>query len=237
MDFTDETPPALPPALPDNPREALPGLWDFARRVWNEICALWADPVTLLRQEYLSRRSYRACADWVRNLEDLVRRIVIVAALSVRLAPLRPAPPGPCPRPWGEPRFQRTLWHDPTTWKVAFSMFPARRVSEDAAEFVVARTRKRRREFSLPTAGLARRIEALRRVISWKESYAARFARFLERVRARNRTTNGEPREFHLPSCDFTWERRTSGKYGVRDGMLTVHPLAVRALEIWNEPG
>lgn len=222
-----------PPILPDDPREALPGLWDFAKLVWNEICQLWDDPASLLQQGYVSGLTYRRCCDWVRNLEGLVRRIVIVAALSLQLAPLKPTPPGEPPRPWGEPRFRRALWHDPSTWKVSFKMFPVRR----GVRKRYARQRKPRREHGLPTAGLARRIEALCRVLLWKETYVARFARFMARVKAKNRVTNGDPREFHLAAWDFHWDRRTSGKYAVNEGMHPAQPLAERALALWNEPG
>jgi hypothetical protein len=212
---------------PENPRDALPDLWRLAARVWYEVCAIWGDSASLLRG-HIPARDYRRCTDWLRHLEALVRRIVIVAALALEL---KPAADGRR-RPWGEPRFQRTLWHDPTTWKVSFRVLRQARERREGEQC----PKKPRREHDLPSRGLARRIEALRRVLSGGQAYAKRLARLLARMKTANRTLNA-PREFRLRPWSIRWDKRTSGRLAVSDGMDIAQSLARRAIEVWHEPG
>lgn len=213
---------------PENPRDALPELWGLAARVWNEICALWGDSASLMRRRRLSGFEYRHCTDWLRSLETLVRRIVVIAALTLELKPVAAGPS----HAWGEPRFQRTLWHDPTTWKVSFPVLRQARERRDGER----RPKKPRREHDLPSRGLARRIEALRRVLSGGQACAMRLARALARMKKANRTLNA-PRELRLKPWSIRWDKRTSGRLAVRDGMDIAQALAQRAIDVWHEPG
>ena len=83
---------------------------------------------------------------------------------------------------------------------------------------------------------MARRIEALRRVLSWVPGYARRFARRMQRLRAKNATANDKQR-IALPGWDFHPRRRTLVKCGVSEGMSLAQPLAELALHILQEPG
>ena len=198
---------------PENPRDALPELWGLAARVWNEI---------------LSGLEYRHCTDWLRSLETLVRRIVMIAALTLELKPVAAG----SSHAWGEPRFQRTLWHDPTTWKVSFRVLRQARERRDGER----RPKKPRREHDLPSRGLARRIEALRRVLSGGQACAMRLARALARMKKANRTLNA-PRELRLRPWSIRWDKRTSGRLAVRDSMDIAQALAQRMIDVWHEPG
>jgi hypothetical protein len=93
-----------------------------------------------------------------------------------------------------------------------------------------------RREHDLSAAGLARRIEALRRVLERKDRYVQRFARTLARIKKNNASANA-PRSIGVRPWRFRWQRRTTGRFAVSDAMAIANPLAERAAALWHEPG
>jgi hypothetical protein len=83
---------------------------------------------------------------------------------------------------------------------------------------------------------MAKRIEALRRLLANPDKRARRVALRLARIRAANAKAN-EPRILALRPWDFAPEKRTLGKHAVNDGMKVAQPLAEEALDRWQEPG
>jgi hypothetical protein len=83
---------------------------------------------------------------------------------------------------------------------------------------------------------MARRIEALRRVLANPDKRAHRLALRLARIRAANAKANA-PRIFTLRRWDFSPKKRTSGKRAVNEGMQIAQPIAEQVLARWQEPG
>jgi hypothetical protein len=171
-------------------REArLANLWKECITLWRNLVLGFGDSVLLMRWGRMRALEHRAFGHWLRDLEALVRRAVASDALSrevpasglhrprhVDKRSKRPASPEDMPR------FRATDRTDPTTWKVSF------RMSE--REYDPARRRKRSRtcrrntdpEARRPCRGYAFRIEALRRVIQYREAVVMRYARRLARL-------------------------------------------------------
>lgn len=235
---TWEPPPYTPAPveLPDNPMDVMVQLREFAARVWGEICGLFGAPNELVEQVIQTRPFMRQARDWVINLEMLMKRIIIILALSMKLPPVRPCKPRPDTRWQESSRIRRSHWRQPETWKVSFRMMPQRQRERDD----VVRPPSASLKHLARTYGVARRIETLRRVISNTKPFAVRFARSLARFKARNDRANAKTVLAPRP-WDFHPHLSSVGEFGVHDGMVLAHPLAARSLHIWQqdllEPG
>jgi hypothetical protein len=227
---TSWTPPRAD--LPEQSRDAVHGLREFAALVWSEIATAWGDPRDLMRTRRLTRDDYGRARDWIGALEQLVRRIILIMALTMQLSPARSRPSG-----WHRRRASTQTPHDATSWKLSFSTLPRdaplprRRI----------RTRPRHRPW-LRTRPLARRLEALLRAIQHTRPHALRLARMLARIATRNDRAN-ETRFLAMRDWDFHLAAGPSGRRAVQDGMVLAAPLSARELARWNatwidlEPG
>ena len=232
----DTGPDLLAPVDAPSPHDRLPGLWAYAGMVWEQLTDLFGAPLDLIAQEYISKQKHRRLGDWLRNVEGLVRRILLLAALTLQLAPVKAA----APRTWGIGRFHRTWWDDPLTWKVSFRVLRSRPEPRPAP----VKPRKKKdpddestwRSPARWTRPMAKRIEALRRAIRYRDDHIRRLARRLARIKAANKTAN-EPRTLGTRLFDFHPDRRTPGKHAVARGTYVVAPLLELAVARWNEPG
>jgi len=226
------------PLRPLRIEDPLPGLWSYAVMIWYELTGdlVGHSSAELMRRQYISGNSHRIIGDWLRNLEKLVRRILLIAALALDLKPAKPAPR----RPWGAPGFRTEIWSDPTSWRVSFHMLERGRSARRAR---IGKRRRRDpedpadwRSPARPAWRFARRIEALRRVLSFQQDAARRLARQLARIRARNAAAN-TPRRLKLAVWDFTPERRTTGKHAIAEPMSFADPLSREEVWKWEQPG
>ena len=85
----------------------------------------------------------------------------------------------------------------------------------------------------LPAFPLARRLEAVRRVLADPDTRAHRFAVKLARIAARNAKAN-EPRLFGVRDWD-QHRLLNRGQRFIRTGMEIVMPLIEKRLAAWNE--
>jgi hypothetical protein len=212
-----------PVTLPDNAVSAVLELRRFAAMVWGEICGLFGASKHLVERVRAPRDFIRPALDWVRNLEMMMRRVIVILALSLKPAPARTSPPRE-----RKMRRSRSHWAQSDTWNVVFRMMPALPCERVRTARIAAPPKP-----LACTCGLARRIEALRRVMSYSESYALRFARTLARHRARNVSANDKV-VLALKPWDFHPWRSSKGMFAVRDGMKLAAPLATRELAAWQ---
>jgi hypothetical protein len=226
----------LPPQVPDDPREALSDLWAFGRLVYEEILLLWGAPSELMAKHWLLGREAILCRDWVRHLEHLVRAILLIAALTLEL--VLPRPRTQAKRmidPDAAPRLRLMKVDDPSTWAVSLRMFP----SEREPRQYTRRERRPARDY-LDAASLAKRIEALYRILKRQDVYVTRLARRMARLREKNRLANA-PRTLKLRPWTYPYDfyNRTSGQYAVQEQMTPAHFMASRLLGSWHdlEPG
>jgi hypothetical protein len=221
-----------PPQVPDNPREALPELWAFGRRVYEEILALWGSPSDLMAQHGLFGREGVLCRDWVRHLEHLVRCILIIAALTLEVVPPRPRlSPKRATDPNAAPRTRLIKTEEPSTWPVSFRVFPS--TCEARSRRSSPRSPKRN---YMKVRGLALRIEALYRVLKTQDPYVRRLACRMARIREANRTAN-RLKTFALKPWTYPYDfyGRTSGQHAVQVHMTPAHVMAGRLLGPWHD--
>jgi hypothetical protein len=227
------------PALPADTREALPKLWDEAKTVWNAMWLAFGDVAYTIAGDHILPATHKLMGDWVRNAELLVRRIILIASLTLDLAPLKPVKRDASPRSArpAKPRALKPVTPDnPETWRTSFRLFPcAARASRSRRARCATATPRR-----VTARGYALRIEAMRRVIRDREAYALRTARRFQRLAAANRTAN-QPRDIGVASWSYHPLDRTPGKHVIEEAMRLAQPLAFRVTDDWNrryvEPG
>jgi len=170
------------PSKPRRTRNSEPSLWEQAIAFWNDLVLGFGHPVDLVRWVYIRALEHRALGYWLRNLEDVVRRAIRAGAREVDISSLKFNPPKqrqPKPPPASAedmPRFRRTYRDDPLTWKVSFRMSVPKRARKQPRKS--PRPEPRASRCAIP---YARRIEALRRAINFREHYVQRYARRLAR--------------------------------------------------------
>jgi hypothetical protein len=217
-----------PPRIPGNPRNMLGDLWAFGRLVYEEILQLWGSPAELMAKQWLFGRTGWLCRDWVRHLEQLVRCILIIAALTMEV--VLPKPRTTLKRRLSATPRRQMNAEDPSTWAVVLHVFPVERESQRRSR---ARPKFKRRY--LETAGLARRIEALYRVLKLQDPYARRLACRLARLKEKNRTANS-PRTLTLKPWTYPYNfyGQTSGQHAVQEQMTPAHHAAGHLLA-WHD--
>lgn len=223
-DYPAYTPPVA--ELPENAADAVLDLRRFAAMVWEEASGLFGCSRHLVDWIRMDRPFMRMATDWVRHVEMLMKRVVVIVALSLNLPPVRQR----ASIPLGiETRLRRSHWAQPETWKVSFRMSPVKR-----GERAWRPGAPKPQSLLVRTYGLARRLEALRRVISFTERRAVRFARALARRKARLEGMNDKP-VLELRKWDFHPYRASKGMFAVREGMAIAHPLEARCLRLWQQ--
>ena len=229
----DPSPDALAPADAPGPHDQLTWLWRSAHLMLGRLADLFGTPVDLIRQEYVPTKTHSLLGDWIRNLESLVRRILLVAAFALELPALKSRT---AKGPQGVARFKRTWWDDPNTWQVSFRTFMPgnpERITQVRGRGWRSPTKRTRQ--------MAMRLEALRRAIRFRNDHIRRLARRLARMREHNRTTNGPPRLFAVKPFYYRYEpkHRATARHAVARSQFIVEPLLAAALNRWQpqEPG
>ena len=75
--------------LPENAIDAMLDLRRFAAMAWEETSGLFGYSRHLVDWIRMDRPFMRLATDWVRHLEMLMKRVVVIVALSLNLAPVR----------------------------------------------------------------------------------------------------------------------------------------------------
>lgn len=219
-----------PVELPEAAADAVPELRSYAAFIWDAACNLFGCSRTLVNRVRAPHDFMRQARDWIGNLELLVRRMLLIMALSLKLAPVRKRKPA---GPRGHAR--TASWSTPDSWRVTFRMmrYSKPETDEDMDGALHEPPPAPVKTYSGRTAPLARRLEALRRAISFHGAYAQRLARRLARIRAKDALANA-PRVIRLKPWDFNPWRDTRGMRAIHDGMRLAQPLAERELAIWQ---
>ncbi len=228
----DPKPPPKPVKLPDDAATLLPRFWRFAAKIWEEITGLLGgDSLDQFHRRVMPRHEGRVLAGWIANLEHFVRRVIVIAALALKLEPLPFVPPG-IAGPRSKPQPKEASIDDPSTWNVSFRI-----VLHRAGQRRRRRKRAPQGDFMF-VGGLAFRIEALRRAIANRDIYAKRFARRVARLCAANARTN-RPEHYRLGRWEHQPPRLSGGQRAILEEMKYAQPLAVRDFNhrFWQEPG
>jgi hypothetical protein len=222
---------AVRAALRPNLCDTLLAVWRHARWVFLQFCDFHAAPRALAEREWIATHEYRKIEAWLRAIELLTRRLVLAAALGLNivLGPL-------LERADAQPRRRRRVlvWlQKPETWIARLRMFPAK-----PPEVHVIYHNKRDVPRVMRAFPLARRLEAVRRVLADPDQRIHRLAVKLARLRASNAKANS-PRLFAARD----WDSRkaiTRDKRIICTGMELVMPLVHNRLDAFNqacEPG
>lgn len=212
--------------LQPNLCDTLLEVWRHARWVFRLFCDFHAAPRALAEREWIATHEYRKIEAWLRAIELLTRRLVLAAALGLNIV-LKPLPP----RAHAEarPRRRVLVWpQKPETWIARFHMLPGKPPEE---RFIYHNTRDVPRV--MRTFPLARRLEAVRRVLASPDKRIHRFAVKLARIKASNTRANS-PRRFAARD----WDSRkaiTRATRTICTGMDRVMPLVHNRLDAFNE--
>lgn len=152
----------------DDPPFSVSAAWALVRESVNWLAALFGPPATLRDQSVLKKRDHALLLSWLRSLEALVSRLLLIAALE-----MGPQPAQARPVCAGRARGKN--------WRVAFRLHS---VVKPAPAPQRARTGPRgasERRDQAGCRGAAARFEALRRVAENPGAYARRLACALRR--------------------------------------------------------
>lgn len=173
---------------------------------------IWAceNPRDLAMREYVSVKDHRQMADWVRNLEMLVRRILWIMASAMKLEPVQPRVARQ-----RIPGLRVEYPEAPESWRTPFRVIERRIARSRRSNGALPRPKPPAPRV-LPSWPLARRLEAIRRVLAKPSAAASRLARLCERRRHAARNT---PDPAILRVWDFTPRWRTTGKHCIASAM------------------
>lgn len=175
----------------DADESSVPALWEAAEYLLRWLVALCGDACAVVARGRLSPKERREIAFWLRPVEALVRRLLVVEA--ARLAETLPPPRARTARP----RKCRTVLQDPensASWAVRFRALerigsPGAAPAACTAPLACARSRRagvKRDSFAARDPWpLAERIEAVARVLENPAPFARRLARRLTAGAAR----------------------------------------------------
>lgn len=204
-------------------------VWTFARNTFADITHLVISPLELADREYIRRADHKRYADLIRHLELLARRFIMAAALALNflLKPL--AERQPRARKRGRPLY----WmHRPETWCAGVNLW--RKPSAPPAWSYARRTGAPPPVVS--SFPLARRLEAVRRLLANPDRYIRRTAIRLGRFDQRNRLSNNPVALAVRPwAVARPGRMSTSGSRWIRIGMEMVQPMVESQLDRWNE--
>jgi len=205
-------------------------VWRHARWAFLQVATLHVTPRDLALIELVSRQRHRTLTLFIRHLELLARRLVLVAALALNLV-LRPVAPRD-PRRLPRRRRRSLVWlHRPETWHVTFGIRP---LPEPTIRGL--HRRHRQQPGAVASLPLAKRLEAVRRVLVNPDRYirqcALRFARLAQKSRA-----DSQPRHFGVRPWSFDREGAAAPAAArlIATGMAVVQPLAENAIQRFNE--
>ena len=187
--------------------------------------------IALAERDYVFRAEHRKMSDWVHHLEVLVRWLILTAALAIRIT-LKPRDP----KPRKAKRRLHIIWDNkPSTWvRLSFSIFP--RTTRSTRTRSASAKPQSRFARTLP---LARRLEALRRILVAPEASARRAAFHLARLKTANRTSN-QPRALVMNGAPPRKRAISRGQMAAESALEKLMPLCEDRMDTWNrapEPG
>jgi hypothetical protein len=187
---------------------------------------LFGEPAEIAGRGTIGPINRRLMRDWLAGLERLVRRLLLLAALGLALAPVR-AVAGRM-----HARLSRLFPPDnPAAWPACLRLFRApRHAGRSAATHIRADNTR-----PVDARPFALRLEALRRILASPDRRIRLVARTLARIRARSTGANSPHiaiRPWLIPAA-----RRTDAQDAIHDAMLTVEPLIEAELARRHEPG
>ena len=201
--------------------------WKHARWMFLQICAFFDTPREIAARSYMHRPTHAECNDLIHHLELIARRILLVAALAldIFLAPLRA-------NTRQHTRRRVLIWPNrPETWRTSFRLFTAR--GREPGIFTPTAEPSQQPRF-LSTMPLARRFEAVRRVLSNPDRYIRRAAIRLARLQASS--TASAPRQLRLRKLKLQpGPHVTRGLRMIITALEILSPLAGDAIARWNE--
>jgi hypothetical protein len=179
-------------------------LWSRARTSFSRALAVCGEPAAIAAISCLTRKLRAHIVRWIAPLENIVRKLLLVEAaqlLGPRTSSSARAPQGALvPKPCAQtPAIDRAAPH---TWSATFALAPPadphlvpehqapriRSLAPDPPFVAVSTAHERRPAMHHPFDAayrLARRVEALRRVLADPSPHARRLARLLQGLRRR----------------------------------------------------
>ena len=177
-----------------------------------------------LGPKQIGRRVAQRISGRLKLLETLVRRLILVLALNLSLAPTAPPASRAAPKPEPDLPDGVELAIFPRLYPKRLNLLPARQSFEAEGGFPASSSRA---TGPVSPHRLMVRIAALQRVIADPDGHALRLARHLRRLQER-----GEPRPVIGPAPRAF---RLSPELGA---IATLLPVQIQAaLETWGRPG
>ena len=212
--------------------DTLLAVWRHARWVFLQFCDFHAAPRALAEREWIATHEYRKIEAWLRAIELLTRRLVLAAALGLNIVREAADPARACTTAPSAAACSSGCINLRHGSRASASSRKSRR---KCASSITTRATFRASCASFP---LARRLEAVRRVLADPDQRIHRLAMKLARIRASNAKANS-PRLFAARD----WDSRkaiTRDKRIICTGMELVMPLVHNRLDAFNqacEPG
>lgn len=217
--------PAPETADADTPTEAYWMLVE-AGKLWSDTCGYFGSPQEMFRFPFLRARHRAIAADWIRCLEMLVRRIILMIALKLELAPRtsRDSAPRPSAR---KPRgpFQAL--------RPTLTIMPCVRPGHAKLPGTPDPVSQHRMHT------LARRLTAINHAIINAHLYARRTALSLAQIAERHR--DRQHPIISLNPWSIREEKLTSGQATMYDQIERAQASCMEQLDLWHarllEPG
>ena len=187
-------------------------LWETAKNALNYMLRMFGEPSAIACLKLLVRARRLDILGWLKPIEDLVRRLIIIEAMKLELKAIRPHAP--------LEHVRREIVADPAdsaSWPARFQVFPANshnmRSSKAAAP----------EPFPLFKAfPVAERFEAVLRVLENPGRYISRAARRAQGLRELPRALARRADPEKYSPCRFALDE-------TRELLLSVLPIAPRS--------
>lgn len=176
-----------------------------------------------LEPKTMPRTRRQRASGRLRQIEQIVRRLIFLMALTLTLGPVRPR--GPARTPDLPEGAELALLPTVPEWRMA--LMPCAQAHAGFSPFMVHAAPVSRPSGPVSTAPLLQRIRALHRLLETPDTAAKRLARTIERLRAA-----GEPKPMITPPA-------SAFRLGPELGALSVAlpGLLNTALETWESSG
>jgi hypothetical protein len=163
-------------------------LWDKIAFYLHHALGLFGDPTKLAQQLWLKRHEHKLFCDYIRPLEDMVRRMLFIAALDLSPMTLPPTPERKFTARRGMPANAGATFEptQPETWQVSFQLALERRRPRRHLHIKLKQCRLGAgAPERISAAPSAQRLEALLRAYENRDKLAAALARKLARNAAK----------------------------------------------------
>jgi hypothetical protein len=160
--------------------------WEGVAYLYDWIVSLFGAPAKLAALLLLRRKTRCDLLAWLGPVEALARRLLLLKALALPKSNAPPAPPpakGRLTMAFAD-RAEWALDENPETWRVRFRVVPCNTLERPHPVGETDAPAGRRRSTLYNAYPLARRIEALRRVLDNPDPAVKRLAHFLATRRA-----------------------------------------------------